>query len=40
VKSITGVDPLSQSNLRKRRESVIEFVRHGLFRDPEVIRHA
>jgi TetR/AcrR family transcriptional regulator len=39
VKSITGIDPLSASNLRKRREAVVEFVRHGLFRSPEVIRH-
>lgn len=38
VKNITGVDPLSQSSLGKRKDAVIDFIRHGLFRNPEVIR--
>jgi TetR/AcrR family transcriptional regulator len=40
VKSVTGADPLSRSNLKTRRDAVLDLVRHGLFRDREVNRHA
>jgi TetR/AcrR family transcriptional regulator len=39
VKAMTGVDPLSGSNLKKRRDAVLDLVRHGLFRDPGVSLH-
>jgi TetR/AcrR family transcriptional regulator len=34
VKSITGIDSVSEDNVRKRKHAVIDFVRHGLFRHP------
>ena len=32
---IAGVNPYSPANLKRRKEEVLRFVRHGLFRDPE-----
>jgi hypothetical protein len=28
-------DPFSAANLNRRRQEVLEFIRYGLFRDPE-----
>jgi TetR/AcrR family transcriptional regulator len=39
VKEIDGIDLLSKSNLRRRKAAVLDFVRHGLFRDPKRGRH-
>jgi TetR/AcrR family transcriptional regulator len=35
VKEIDGVELLGKNNLRRRKAAVLDFVRHGLFRDPE-----
>jgi TetR/AcrR family transcriptional regulator len=32
---LTGEDPFSESNLNRRRQEVLDFIRYGLFRDPE-----
>jgi TetR/AcrR family transcriptional regulator len=37
VKEIDGVNLLGKNNLRRRKAAVLDFVRHGLFRDPEAI---
>jgi len=35
VRSVAGMDPYAEANLKRRKEEVLRFVRHGLFRDPE-----
>lgn|SRR5487761_5391 len=35
VKNIAHIDPFRNANLRKRKHEVLDFVRFGLFRDPE-----
>lgn len=35
IRSVTGSDPYEEDNLRRRRNEVLEFVRYGLFRNPE-----
>jgi TetR/AcrR family transcriptional regulator len=32
---LTGEDPFSESNLNRRRQEVLDFIRYGLFLDPE-----
>jgi len=35
VRVVTGNDPYEPENVRRRRHEVLEFVRYGLFRNPE-----
>lgn len=35
VRAVTGSDPYEADNVRRRRHEVLEFVRYGLFRNPE-----
>jgi TetR/AcrR family transcriptional regulator len=35
VRAVTGRDPYEADNIRRRRNEVLEFVRYGLFRNPE-----
>lgn len=35
VKALTRFDPFDPKNLKKRRQEVIDFVRYGLFKNPE-----
>jgi TetR/AcrR family transcriptional regulator len=35
LRAVTGSDPYETGNLRRRRNEVLEFVRYGLFRNPE-----
>ena len=38
VRALTRKDPYAKDNLRRLRRSVLEFIRHGLFRNPEANR--
>ena len=40
LRAVTGNDPYEEGNLRRRRNEVLEFVRYGLFRNPEAYRNA
>jgi TetR/AcrR family transcriptional regulator len=35
VRAVTGSDPYEAENVRRRRHEVLEFIRYGLFRNPE-----
>ena len=35
MRVVTGKDPYADKNLRRLRKEVLEFIRHGLFRNPE-----
>lgn len=35
VKAVSRKDPYEESNLARRKEEVLKFIRHGLFRKPE-----
>jgi TetR/AcrR family transcriptional regulator len=35
VRAVGGMDPYAERNLRRRRQEVLEFIRYGLFREPE-----
>ncbi len=35
---ISGEDPLSESNLAKRKREVVKFIRYALFRNPKAVR--
>jgi TetR/AcrR family transcriptional regulator len=39
VKKMNGLDLLGRRSLEQRKDSVLDFVRHGLFRHPEVIHY-
>ena len=38
MRIVTGMDPYSARSLKHRREEVLAFVRHGLFRKPGAVR--
>ncbi len=35
IREVSGVNPYSKSQLKRRKEEVLEFIRHGLFRNPK-----
>jgi len=35
ARTVLRFDPYDDEQLRRRREEVLEFIRHGLFRNPE-----
>jgi len=35
IREVSGVNPYSKPQLKRRKEEVLEFIRHGLFRDPK-----
>ena len=38
VRMVTGIDPYSAANRKRRKEEVLRFVRYGIFRHPEAAR--